>query len=384
MTRAIAVQCTLCRVGSVPILSTRLGFCLSIWVSLHVLLTKRDVASAVGWIGLAWFSPYMGGFTYFVLGINRVQRRARRLRGVGRSSRTGWPDPLGDDHLEPLERGIGRLTARATEPGNSVDIFHNGDEAYPPMLEAIANAQHSIGLSSYIMRDGRDWLPVHRGVDGGAPSRPVAVKVIIDGIGGGWIRSKTYRHLRRKGVPVGRFMHSPLPWRMPFLNLRTHKKILVVDGQVGFTGGMNIADENVMALNPREPVQDTHFRLRGPVVAQLVDAFAGDWSFVMDEDLDGDTWFPPLSAAGSALARIITSGPDEDIEKVEFAILQAVACARTSISLMTPYFLPDERLITALVAGRLARRIGQHPDPAAQRPPAGGLGGAGKHRPAAA
>ena len=135
---------------------------------------------------------------------------------------------------------------------------------------------------------------------------------------------------------------------MPFLNLRSHKKILVVDGRIGFTGGMNISDDNVMATHPATPVQDTHFRLDGPVVAQLVEAFLQDWSFATDEDLDGDAWFPDLDGLGQALARVIDSGPDEDVEKIEFAVLQAVACARESIAIMTPYFLPDERLVTAL------------------------------------
>lgn len=324
-----------------------LSLAIALWVTVHVLLTKRDVAAAFGWIGLAWFSPLVGGFAYFVLGINRVQRRARRLRVSSRGGRDAWPDPVGDNHLEPLERGVGRITARAAEPGNGIEIFQNGDEAYPQMLAAIEGARTSVGLSSYIMHDDRTGFRFIAALTA-AHRRGVAVAVIIDGIGGGWIRSGAYHHLRREGVPAGRFMHSPLPWRMPFLNLRTHKKVLVVDGSIGFTGGMNISDDNVMALRPRAPVQDTHFRLLGPVVAQLADAFTLDWSFVMGEDLDGEAWFPDLRRGGPATARVITSGPDEDIEKVEFSILQAVACARSSISLMTPYFLPDERLITAL------------------------------------
>ena len=135
---------------------------------------------------------------------------------------------------------------------------------------------------------------------------------------------------------------------MPFLNLRSHRKILVVDGTTGFTGGMNIGDENVMATQPKTPVQDTHFRIQGPVVGQLAEAFAQDWAFATGEDLGGDAWFPDLDEAGRAPARVVDSGPDETIEKVEFSILQAIACARASIAVMTPYFLPDERMITAL------------------------------------
>ena len=143
-------------------------------------------------------------------------------------------------------------------------------------------------------------------------------------------------------------MHSLLPWRMPFLNLRSHKKILVIDGVIAFTGGMNIADENVMATNPKEPVQDLHFRIDGPVVSQFAEAFADDWAFVTGEDLQGNTWLPKNPLHSGALARVIDSGPDGDLQKIEFAVLQALGCARTRVAVMTPYFLPDERLITAL------------------------------------
>jgi cardiolipin synthase len=327
------------------------GLVVAAIVTVHVLLTKREVAAAVGWIGLAWFSPFLGGATSFVLGVNRVKRRARRLRGAAarrvRGVAAAMQLPDEDGHLRPLRKGIGFITARDSEAGNALHILHSGDEAYPQMLAAIAAARSSIGLSSYIMRAdtiGTRFIEALRA----AQDRGVAVRVIVDGIGSGWLASPAYAALRRAGVPVGRFMHSPMPWRMSFLNLRTHKKILVVDGSIGFTGGINIADQNVLATQPRNPVQDTHFRIEGPVVAQLVDAFARDWSFLCDEDLDGDAWFPALAERGTAVARVITAGPDEDLEKVEFAVLQAIACARTSIRLMTPYFLPEQQLVNAL------------------------------------
>jgi cardiolipin synthase len=181
-----------------------------------------------------------------------------------------------------------------------------------------------------------------------AHRRGVAVRVLLDGFGSGYFLSEAYARLRNNGVPAARFMHSPLPWRMPFLNLRTHKKVLLIDGRIGFTGGMNIAAENVLRTQPRHPVRDTHFRISGPVVGQLMDAFASDWSFVTDEILDGPLWFPRLESAGDAIARVITSGPDMDLEKIEFLVLEAISCARKSIQLATPYFLPDERLMTSL------------------------------------
>ena len=327
-----------------------LALLLAVPVTLHVLLRKREVASAAAWIGLAWFAPITGAVAYFVLGVNRVQRRARKLRPDARrldGSPAGPSQGGGDHHLEPLEKGIERLTGRAVLDGNAVAIYQDGDQAYPPMLAAIQSAQHSVGLSSYIFHDDQ-WGGRFIGALAAAQSRGVAVRVLIDGIGGGWWHSAAYHHLRRRGVPAARFLHSPLPWRMPFLNLRSHRKVLVIDGCVGFTGGMNIADQNVMAMRMRNPVQDTHFRLAGPMVCQLTEAFVQDWSFAAGEDLRGDAWFPSTPVCGEIPARVIDSGPDEDIEKLEFAMLQAVACARTSIAIMTPYFLPDDRLVTAL------------------------------------
>ena len=326
-----------------------IGFVLAAGVSIHILLRKREVTSAVGWIGLVWFAPIFGATIYLLFGVNRVKRRGRLFRtrdaDGGAASGGGSPEVSGD--LAALGQGIGRITARPLLAGTMVQPYHNGDEAYPPMLAAIAAAKSSIGLSSYIFRDDV-WGGRFIEALAAANARGVAVRVLIDGIGGGWLLSPAYHRLRRQGVTVERFMHSLLPWRMPFINLRSHKKVLVVDGMVGFTGGMNIADENVMAARPKIPVRDMHFRIDGPVVRQLGAAFAADWALATNEELAGDGWLPPVILRSGALGRVIDCGPDEDVEKVEFAVLQAVSCARTHIAIMTPYFLPDERLVTAL------------------------------------
>ena len=326
-----------------------IGLVLAIGVTIHILLRKREVPSAVGWIGLVWFAPVFGATIYLLFGVNRVKRRARLFRtpdgGIG--GPPARPSPALGGDLAALGRGIGRITARPLLSGTTVETFHNGDDAYPPMLAAIAAAKRSIGLSSYIFRDD-EWGTRFIEALADATDRGVAVRVLIDGIGGGWLRSPAYRRLRGKGVTAARFMHSMLPWRMPFINLRNHRKLLVVDGIIGFTGGMNIADQNVMATHPKMPVRDLHFRIQGPVVAQLSGAFTQDWALAASEDLEGNAWLPSIELRTGASARVIDSGPDEDVEKVEFAVLQAVSCAQASIMVMTPYFLPDERLVTAL------------------------------------
>jgi len=325
----------------------------------HVLLSKRDVGASIGWIGIAWLSPFVGGFFYLIFGINRVVRRARRLRpGPTGSLARAWLASYQrrDDHLTPLDRAAHRLTRRPAETGNSVALLLQGDAAYPEMLQAIDAAQTSIALSSYILRADSAGNRFIEAVTA-AQARGVAVRVLVDGVGSGYFNSPAFRALRRNGVPVARFLHSLLPWRMPFLNLRTHKKILCVDGRIGFTGGLNIGAENVLAEAPRHPVRDAHFRFEGPVVAQLVETFAEDWQFATREELDGPAWFPGLLPVGDVTARVVTSGPDRDIEKIEMLVLQAIGCARQSVAIMTPYFLPDDRLVTALALASM-RGIG--------------------------
>jgi cardiolipin synthase A/B len=323
---------------------------LAIGVTLHVLFNKRDVAASVGWIGLAWLSPIFGSVLYLIFGINRVKRRANQLRDMHPfrpAAERSSDGPSGDDRLIAFVRAGYQITQRPTEGGNAVSLLHNGDEAYPQMIAAIDAAQHTTVLSTYLFRADAAGGTFIDALDR-ANRRGVQVRVLIDSIGSGYFLSPAYWQMRRRGINVVRFMHSPLPWRMPFINLRTHKKLLVVDGRVAFMGGLNIGDENVLSGKPRHPVRDTHFRLEGPIVGQLTEAFAEDWLFASGENLCGETWTPMPGAAGSALARTVVSGPDENIQKIEFLILEAVSCAQHTIKIMTPYFLPDDRLITAL------------------------------------
>ncbi len=327
---------------------------LSVLVTLHVLRTKRDVGSAIGWIGLAWLAPLTGTALYVMFGVNRVRRLARRLGRARRwSSRHGVSTGKRqlDGEYALLAEAVGRLSGRPLLGGNALRRFQDGDSTYPVMLAAIKSAERTVLLCSYLFHD--DAVGSHF-VDAlvAAHARGVQVRVMVDGIGSGYLRCRAANRLQAAGVPTVRFMHSVWPWRMPFINLRTHKKILVVDGRLGFTGGMNIAVENVLRFRPKHPVSDTHFELCGPVVHQLSEAFAKDWSFCTGHEIDDAVFFPDQQevdpSCGDALMRVVTSGPDSDLEKIEFAMMQAVAMARRSVRIMTPYFLPDERLLTVL------------------------------------
>jgi cardiolipin synthase len=322
-------------------------------VTTHVLLGRRSPGSAVAWIGLAWLSPFVGGALYLLLGINRVRRRAS---GLGRRDRPPPGDaavPAGPaGHLAALETAGRALSGAELTGGNTVAVLEGGDVAYPAMQAAIDAARHSVGLSTYIFRADAAGLPILDALTRAA-RRGVAVRVLVDGYGGGYFSSPAYRYLSAAGVPVARFLHSPLPWRMPLLNLRSHKKILAVDGRVAFTGGLNIGAENLARAGAKERVRDLHFRFQGPLVAQVVAAFREDWYFATREDLGAAAGLVAPAAAGAVRARVVESGPDSDVGKVELLVLEALGAANTAINVATPYFLPDERVLTALALAAL-------------------------------
>lgn len=333
-----------------PLMLAALSLAVTIAATLHILIHRNDPRGSLGWIGLIWLVPVGGVLLYVMFGINRIERRARMLRaraepgapvGAARVSDTALP--AGAQWRE-LRRLMDRINDTLLLPGNRIDILRNGEECYPPMLEAIRSARHSVGLSTFIL--GNDaWGGQFIDALADAVKRGVAVRVLIDGAGQYYTFPPIGGRLRRRGIPHALFIHSLLPWRMPYLNLRSHRKILVVDGLRGFTGGMNISAKH--AGDP--PVaRDVHFRVSGPVVSQMVGVFADDWAFTTGERLSGDDWFSAGDAAGRALARGIPDGPDEDFDKCRWAILGGLGAARRRILVATPYFLPDDELIVAL------------------------------------
>ena len=317
-------------------------------VTAHVLMTKREVPAAIGWIGMAWLAPVLGALLYVGFGVNRVKRRARRLMGTDRGDGahiTG--DMASEDPLERLKGAIGKITGQDTATGKVVAILECGDQAYPQMLAAIDGAKSHVRLATYIFRADEIGLQFIDALSR-AHLRGVKVRVLIDGFGGGFLLSPAYRALRRRGVPAARFLHSVLPWKMPFLDLRLHKKILAVDGETAFVGGLNIGAENVIAKRPKAPVRDTHFRVEGTIIRQIEQEFDDDWSFTTGEDPIGSDSAREAPAVGGSTMRTIAAGPDQEVDQLILVLLSAINLARHSIRIATPYFVPDEQLITAL------------------------------------
>ncbi len=323
----------------------------------HVLVNKSDVRSAIGWIGLIWLSPFAGAAIYSAFGINRVARRASRIsRGPGSNIELPDHSTFDTTRLDADIRPVADVGTRITElpltQGNRVSVLQGGAQAYPEMLSLIANARHSIALTTYIFRldeVGSEFVAALIA----AHKRGVAVRVLVDGIGSGYFWSPVVRRLRSAGITTMRFMHDWRPWRMSFVNLRNHKKLIIIDGAVGFAGGLNLSSDNSLTGTGKRKVDDIHFRVDGPVVAQLMISFAEDWHFSTGETLKGSAWWPKIERTGKVVARGISSGPDEDVGSIEAIFATALGQAKRSIRIVTPYFLPDERLKSAIILAGL-------------------------------
>ena len=337
-----------------PHLAAGFDFLAALLASIHTLLHKRDSRAATLWLGIIWFLPLFGPILYLAMGVNRIRRRAIAL-GVHKTlnrpvpENLGEPETAGAEHLQLLARVVGRVVAQPLIPGNKIRPLINGDEAFPAMLAAIESAQKTVSLSTYIFDNdpsGQKFVAALAR----AVQRKVEVRVLIDAAGTRYSWPPVTWRLRHAKIPHARFLPASLltPWRVATINLRNHRKMLIVDGEMAFTGGMNIRDGNVLADHPKSPVQDLQFRVEGPVVTQLQESFVNDWAFCTREILKGSEWLPELSEGGEVIARVITDGPDGDFEKARWTLLAALAEAQTSVRIVTPYFLPDPALVSAL------------------------------------
>jgi cardiolipin synthase len=327
--------------------------------SVHCVLNKRDTRAAISWVGVIWLAPLVGTLLYVLLGINRIRRRARVLRAdqklvERRPAETACTSRRLDEvlspdkhHLHSLVKLVERTTSLPLLDGNLVEPLASGEAAYGAMLAAIDAAERSVALSSYIFNHDAQGMKFVEALSR-AVERNVQVRVLIDDIGARYSFPQVVRALRRRNVPVARFLRTFLRLRFAYSNLRNHRKLLVADGRVGFTGGMNILDAARFHTRGTKALSDLHFRFEGPVVGHLAQAFADDWQFTTAESLTGELWFPALAAAGQVAARGIVDGPDEDHDKLRLTLLGGLACARSRVSIVTPYFLPDAALITAL------------------------------------
>lgn len=244
-------------------------------------------------------------------------------------------------------RSMGRLMGPGITSGNKVTSFINGDQIFPAMLEAIRNAKKSINLETYIYWSGEIGQEFAEALTERAQAG-VKVHIIMDWIGSRRINAKQISLMRSGGVEVIRY--NPLVWYSPLrLNHRDHRKLLIVDGKIGFTGGVGIADIWMGNANSPQHWRDSYFRLEGPSVGQMQAAFMDNWMKSGGRVLDGEEYFPELFPAGDELAQVFWSSPKDGAETARLMYMLSIAAAQKNIRMAASYFVPGKLTTAELI-----------------------------------
>jgi cardiolipin synthase len=245
---------------------------------------------------------------------------------------------------------MGQLLGPGLLKGNSVKALHNGDEIFPAMLEAIRGAKKTITFETYIYWSGEIGKQFSDALSERAKAG-VKVHVLLDWVGTGKIDSSYIDNLKASGVEVERY--HPIRWyNLTRINNRTHRKLLVVDGMIGFTGGVGIADQWLGNAESKDHWRDSHFQLIGPAVAQMQAAFTDNWIKTRAQVLYGDDYFPELKEVEGGLAQVFKSSKGEGSGSVRLMYLLSMASATKSIRLEAAYFVPDDLAIETFIAAR--------------------------------
>lgn len=333
---------------------------IQVLTTIHILSTKDEVRSAIAWGAIVWLAPVFGLLFYMLFGISRIRRRAiaaRERRGL-KPRKGAMQDPDGPRlaDVDPSiaqrwrshDRLAGRVAATPLTTGNSITPYDGGRAAYDAMIAAINAAERTVALTTYIFQADQAGRKIITALVR-AKDRGVDVKVLVDAVGNMYGLRPVSNLLRRHNIDVATFNPARLSWRLAFFNLRTHRKLLIVDGQTAFAGGMNIRKHHLEDEANGHRVRDMHFGLQGPIVNQMSEAFADDWVFSNQPELDHGVWMPEIDTApGNTAARSIPDGPDEPLQKTAMIMESALASARKRVQILTPYFLPEQALLSAL------------------------------------
>lgn len=282
------------------------------------------------------------GLVFLIASVFSVKAEEKEIR-YELPHRFGVEDPQ-------FLRCMGQLLGPGVLAGNRVQALQNGDQIFPAMLEAIHGARQSITFETYIYWSGDIGKKFSDALCERARAG-VKVHVMLDWVGCGKMEGKYLKELKATGVEVEQY--HPLRWyNLGRLNNRTHRKLLVVDGRIGFTGGVGIADLWDGHAQSKDHWRDSHYQLEGPAVAQMQAAFTDNWIKTRNEVLLGSNYFPELKPVGGSLAQVFKSSRGEGSESVRLMYLLSIASATKTIRLQAAYFVPDELAIETFVAAR--------------------------------
>ncbi len=341
---------------SVGVLITALDVAIVAMLIPRIISQRRESGATLAWVFFVVLVPFLGLVAFWILGTTRLRLR-RRVRRRVEATVSGKLEvlhlplmPPSDPPVRPALRTlVRRLDAAGPVDGNEVELYREGEAKFAALEAAIDRAERHVHATYYIWAaDGTGRRVLERLV--AARRRGVEVRLLLDDVG---TRAgpRFFRPLVDAGGQVARFLPVSLFARRMPLNNRNHRKLVVVDGRVGFTGGMNVGDEY---LGRRGAWRDAHVRLEGPAVVRLQEVFAQDWFHATHEDLVRPDYFPAPTPLGDTWAQILSSGPDDPRwTAIGTLLFAAITSAQRNVWLETPYFVPDQATLAALVSAAL-------------------------------
>ncbi|MCG6187489.1 cardiolipin synthase [Maribellus maritimus] len=330
-------------------------------VAIMIVWEKRSPFKTAAWILVLILLPIFGVVFYLIFG---QEYRKRKLFSRSGIKSLGKIRRLSTKQLREFEQSHLHLDKKIREKekiirlllnnsnallttGNKLKILNGGKQTFDAIFEAIQNASHHIHLEYYILADDKIGRRLKDLLI--AKSRQgVEVRIIIDDVGSWGLGNKNIEEFRKNGVEIYPFMEVRFPRLTSQVNFRNHRKIVIVDGEIGFTGGINVADRYIEGIKKIGPWRDTHLQLEGDAVACLQVVFAADWYFVINENINGRKYFPAFSEAPGTAVQISASGPDSDWENISQAFFAAITNARKRVYIVTPYLMPPPNIVSAL------------------------------------
>jgi len=338
-----------------------------VFMVILVIQQRGDPMKTIAWLLVVTFLPLLGIILYFYFGKNYRKEKifsrkeladSKQMKMLakyqpGDKSATYWPDKTvaGKAHIMKMLYNSDKalLTKR-----NRVEILINGKDAFEQIIAELEKAEKHIHLEYYIIDDDRIGNEIRRILIRKA-KEGLEVRIIFDDIGCWSLSDEYILSLKTAGVKIFPFMPVRFPYFTNKINYRNHRKIIVIDGKVGFVGGMNIADRYISGSEELGPWRDTHLKIEGEAVYSLQSVFLLDWYFVSKRNLhDQDRYFPPVEITDRHLMQIVTSGPDSDWASIMQTFFSAIATAQSYIYISTPYFLPNESILTAMRTAALS------------------------------
>jgi len=323
-----------------------------------VIMQRRESGATLAWVLVIVLLPFIGLLGFWLFGTTRLRMRRRKRRkaeeALAHSLARVQPDVEGVRQIGDIPPSLLKLVHKLDRvgplQGNAVQMMRAGEDVFNALEQAFDAANHHIHLVYYIWEADRTGARL-RDALARAARRGVEVRLLLDDVGSRLARPPFFRTLQEAGGQVERFLCVNLLSRRLTLNNRNHRKVVVVDGRVAFTGGMNVGDDYA---GLGEPWQDLHARIEGPVVYSLQEVFCQDWYHATAEDLVSSAYFPVMNDVGSLCAQFLASGPaDERWQNIHLVLFAAMNLARQRIWIETPYFVPDRPILMALQTAAL-------------------------------